>query len=284
LRQGSNGLAAIEEIRRSLRQQIPALILTGDISSKALRTYAEKRIPHVSKPAKLREVIGAIHDLLADRKVEEISRIDLPVKTGAASERLIEIIDDDRGVRDSVRTLFNGIGWSVASYVSAEDYLSQYSSDRQSCLLIDAYLPGMSGLGLLRVLKQRGHPYPMIVITGFSDVPMAVEAMQHGAIDFIEKPFSAVEIHASVEKAFELSRNHNEVSERRDAARAKLASLTHRQSEILERIVAGEPNKIIAAEMNLSQRTVENHRASIMRRTGSSSLSMLLRLVTAAEK
>lgn len=285
LSQGLNGLEAIDEIRGIVGRQIPALILTGDISSNALRKYAQKKIPHINKPAKLREVIGAIHDLLASRQETELPKVD-PAKEDdhADSRRLIEIIDDDKGVRDNVQTLFNGAGWLVTSYVSAEDYLSRYSSERRSCLLIDAYLPGMNGLELLRLLRERGHAYPIIVITGHSEVAMAVEAMKRGAMDFIEKPFSAEEIHTSVGKAFELSRNHNEQSERRETARAKLAQLTTRQSQILERIVAGEPNKIIAAEMKLSQRTVENHRASIMRRTGSSSLSMLLRLVAAAEK
>ncbi|TWF48087.1 CheR family methyltransferase [Neorhizobium alkalisoli] len=284
LSQGLSGLETIEEIRGIVGRQIPALILTGDISSNALRKYAQKKIPHINKPAKLREVIGAIHDLLGYRQETEIRKVEPAIKADPDSGRLIEIIDDDKGVRDNVQTLFNGTGWSVASYISAEDYLSRYSSERRSCLLIDAYLPGMNGLELLRVLRERGDAYPIIVITGHSDVAMAVEAMKRGAVDFIEKPFSAEEIHTSVERAFELSRNHNEQSEQREAARAKLGQLTRRQSQILERIVAGEPNKIIAAEMKLSQRTVENHRASIMRRTGSSSLSMLLRLVAAAEK
>lgn len=284
LSHGLNGLEAIEEIRRMVGQQIPALILTGDISSNALRKYAQKKIPHLNKPAKLREVIAAIYDLLAHSQGMESPKLDPAVNTDVEPGCWIEVIDDDRGVRDSVQNLFNDTGWSVASYTSAEDYLSRYSSERRSCLLIDAYLPGMSGLELLRMLKERDHAYPVIVITGHSEVAMAVEAMKLGAVDFIEKPFSAEEIYRSVKKAFELSRNHNEHSERREEARAKLAQLTLRQSQILERIVAGEPNKIIAAEMKLSQRTVENHRASIMRRTGSSSLSRLLRLVAAAEK
>lgn len=284
LSHGMDGLEAIEEIRHIVGRPIPALILTGDISSNALRKYARKKIPHITKPAKLREVIGAIYDLMTSRQEREIPAIDPTVISEADSGRLIEIIDDDRGVRDSVQTVFNGAGQSVTRYISAEDYLSGYNSERRSCLLIDAYLPGMSGLELLRVLNERGHAHPIIIITGHSDVHMAVEAMKSGAVDFIEKPFSADEIHTSVEKAFELSRNSHEQSERSEVARAKLAHLTRRQSQILERIVAGEPNKIIAAEMKLSQRTVENHRASIMRRTGSSSLSMLLRLVAAAEK
>jgi two-component system CheB/CheR fusion protein len=284
LSQGSNVLAAIEDIHRIVGRQIPALILTGDISKNALQTYAQKNIPYINKPAKLREVIGALHDLLAYRQKKELPKADPIIDDQTDPGFLVEIIDDDEGVRDNVKTLFNGIGWAVEPYVSAEDYLSRSSSDQPSCLLVDAYLPGMSGLELLRVLKQRGHSPPAIVITGHSDVSMAVEAMKDGAVDFIEKPFSAEEIHRSAVKAFELSRNRSELSERREAARAKLAQLTSRQRQILERIVAGVPNKLIAAEMRLSQRTVENHRASIMRRTGSNSFSMLLRLVAAAEE
>jgi len=124
----------------------------------------------------------------------------------------------------------------------------------------------------------------MIIITGHSDVQMAVEAMKRGAVDFVEKPFSSQEIQLSVRKASLSSRNINERSERREAARKTLSALTTRQRQILERILGGKPNKSIAAEMRISQRTVENHRASIMRRTGSASLPALLRVVVAAEE
>ncbi len=281
LSEGADGLAAIESVRSILNSKVPALILTGDISSKTLRKYAHHRVPHLNKPVKLRDVLSSIGDLLS-RSREEKSAPRIAASRGeGATERHIEVIDDEAGVRDNIRDLFRGAGWSVGTYISAEEYLAAYVPERGSCLLVDAYLPGMSGLELLSMLKERGHRSPVIVVTGHSDVPMAVEAMKSGAIDFIAKPFSSDEIYHSVRRALELSRDTNE---RRETAQTKLAGLTRRQREILERIVRGQPNKIIAAEMKLSQRTVENHRASIMRRTESASLSALLRLVVAAEE
>ncbi len=284
LSQGMDGLTAIAEVRRMLGRDIPALVLTGNISSHTLRKYAQNKIPHLNKPAKLRDIIDAIDDLLAygpDRS-SPVKRTPVRNDIDDDTDKLIELIDDDQGIRDSLETLFQGTGWSVVSYASAEEYLSLYSGDRVSCLMVDAYLPSMGGLELLRILKERGHRHPVIVITGHSDVRMAVEAMRHGAVDFIEKPFSAREIQASVRQADALSRGRHQRSEEREEAQEILAQLTRRQRQILERIVAGQPNKIIAAEMEISQRTVENHRASIMRRTGSASFPALLKLVASA--
>jgi len=137
---------------------------------------------------------------------------------------------------------------------------------------------------LLRLLKERHHRFPVIVITGRSDVRMAINSMRYGAAYFIEKPFSYQEIYRSVQSALERSRDANEREERRETARATLATLTRKQRQILDRIVQGQANKIIAADLKLSQRTVENHRASIMRRTKSTSLPALLRLVLNAEE
>lgn len=278
---GSDGLEAIAEIRSILGRKIPALVLTGDISSRALKNYAKQQIPHITKPTKLPELVAAIHHLLSHAQETNLTKA--PSTAEAASRGCVEIIDDDPGVRENVEAIFAGIGFFVVSYTSAEDYLARHSVQHSTCILIDAYLPGMDGLQLLKLLKERGCRSPIVVITGHSDVSMAVEAMKHGAIDFIEKPFSAEEIQASVQTAFELLESNDQHTNRREAARTKLGQLTQRQSQILARIVAGEPNKIIAAEMKLSQRTIENHRASIMRRTGSTSLSMLLRLVATAE-
>lgn len=280
---GMDGLAVIGEVRRMLAHRVPALVLTGNVSSHALRKYGQHRVPHLNKPAKLRDIVDAIDDLLAYRQVHS-PVLDIREEPDEAADLLIDIIDDDPGVREGLRDLFKGTGWSAQTYRSGEEYLERYRADRASCVLLDAYLPGMGGLDLLRILRERGHRFPVIIITGHSDVQMAVEAMKQGAVDFIEKPFSTEEIHASVQKAFDLFRDRGQRSERREEAQAVLARLTHRQRQILERIVAGQPNKIIAAEMEISQRTVENHRASIMRRTASTSFPALLRLVVAAEE
>jgi len=281
---GGNGIAAIEDIRQALRRNVPALILTGDISSKALTTFAQHEIPYLHKPVKLKDVVQVVETLVVRQtgeRAEHVSELeDMESMTG----RLIEVIDDEKDIRDHLRALFEGEGWTVATYVSAEEYIADYKPDRSGCLLVDAYLPGMVGMELLRLLKERQHRFPVIVITGHSDVRMAIDAMRYGAADFIEKPISYQELYRSVRSALDRSRDANEREERREAARATLATLTRKQRQILDRIVQGQANKIIAADLKLSQRTVENHRASIMRRTKSASLPALLRLVLNAEE
>ena len=153
---------------------------------------------------------------------------------------------------------------------------------REACLVIDAYLPGMDGLELLRRLSDAGHRLPAIMITGNSDVPMAVQAMKAGASDFIEKPISRDELLASVERALEQSRDSSKLSAWREDAASHVAGLTPRQHQIMELVLAGHPSKNIAADLGISQRTVENHRASIMKKTGSKSVPALARLALAA--
>lgn len=283
LHPGMDGITAINHIRDLLGRVTPALILTGDISSITLRQCLRHKITHLNKPAKLKDIVNAIVVLQTRFQNSELSNHAATTEDSVVCT-LIEIIDDDAGVRDSVEVFFGEGAWSVITYISAEDYLAQYDPNRVSCLLIDAHLPGMSGLDLLSGLKEKHHQFPMIIVTGHSDVHMAVEAMKRGAVDFVEKPFSSKEIQLSVRKALLSSRNTGERAERRDAARRTLSVLTSRQRQILDRILRGQPNKIIAAEMKISQRTVENHRASIMRRTGSASLPALLRIVVATEE
>ncbi len=281
---GGNGIAVIEEIRQVLFRNVPALILTGDISGKTLSDFAQHEIPYLHKPAKLKDVVQAVETLVVRQTGERAAQVSEAELMEPMRGRLIEVIDDQQDIRDNLRALFEGEGWVVATYVSAEEYLADYKPDRSGCLLVDAYLPGMVGMELLRLLKERHHRFPVIVITGRSDVRMAINAMRYGAADFIEKPFSYQDIYRSVLLAFERSRDANEREERRETARATLAMLTRKQRQILDRIVQGQANKVIAADLKLSQRTVENHRASIMRRTKSASLPALLRLVLNAEE
>ena len=141
----------------------------------------------------------------------------------------------------------------------------------------------MSGLELLQQLKNDGNRLPAIMITGQGDVPMAVEAMRAGAADFIEKPIHRKELFASIEHALEHIRDSAKLSVRQKAAVTRLARLTARQRQIMELVLAGHPSKNIAADLGISQRTVENHRAAIMKKTGSHSLSALIRLALAAD-
>ncbi len=171
---------------------------------------------------------------------------------------------------------------SVDSYASCEAFLEAFDPGKPACLLIDAYLPGMSGFELLEKLHNDGHRLPAIMITGNADVPMAVKAMKAGALDFIEKPIGREELITSIERALELSQDSGKLQKVRESAAAHLAGLTPRQRDVMERVLAGQPSKNIASDLGISQRTVENHRASIMKRTGSKSLPALARLALLA--
>ena len=193
------------------------------------------------------------------------------------------MVDDDSAVREAMRDLLREDGRKVEIYPSSEAFLDAYRPGREGCLLVDARMPGMGGLELLQRLKRQGNRLPAIMITGQGDVPMAVEAMKAGAVDFIEKPIGRDELFASIEHALEHTRDSAKWSVRREAAATRLAGLTARQRQIMELVLAGHPSKNIAADLGISQRTVENHRAAVMKKTGSHSLSALIRLVLAAD-
>ena len=173
-------------------------------------------------------------------------------------------------------------GRRVEVYASGEAFLEAYRPGTEGCLLVDAVMPGMGGFGVLQRLKDDGQRLPAIMITGNGDVHMAVRAMQAGAIDFIEKPIGRNELLASIDQALEQMRDSAKRSAWHDAAATRIACLTARQRQILEMVLDGQPSKNIASDLGISQRTVENHRASIMMKTGSKSLAALARLALAA--
>jgi two-component system CheB/CheR fusion protein len=193
------------------------------------------------------------------------------------------VVDDDDAVREAMRDLLQEDGRTVEIYASSEAFLAAYRPGREGCLLVDAQMPGMSGLALLQRLHSEGNRLPAIMITGQGDVPMAVEAMKAGAADFIEKPIRRDELFASIERALRHTRDSAKVFVSREAAATRLACLTSRQRQIMELVLAGHPSKNIAADLGISQRTVENHRAAVMKKTGSHSLSALIRLALAAD-
>jgi two-component system, chemotaxis family, CheB/CheR fusion protein len=195
---------------------------------------------------------------------------------------VVYVVDDDGDLRCAIRSILEQDGRLVEDYEDAESFLAAYRPGRDACLLIDADLPGISGLNVLRRLKDTGHPLPTIMITGRSDVPTAVEAMKAGASDFLEKPFRGVELLRGVARALELSRGSGKLTEWRKDAANHLAGLTRRQQQILEMVLAGHPSKNIAADLGISRRTVESHRASIMKKAGVRSLPALARLALAA--
>jgi two-component system CheB/CheR fusion protein len=280
---GMNGIEISEKLRRELNRQIPFIILTGDISTQALRDIALHDCVQFNKPVKLRALMQAIENLLAKPPAAPAPRPVHPAEASGASGRSkIFVVDDDDDVREAIRIVLEDDGRIVESYSSCETFLAAYRPEKSACLLIDAYLPGMSGLELLRKLHDDGHRLPAIMITGNSDVSIAVEAMKAGALDFIEKPIGREELIASIERALEMSQDSVKLAEWRESAATHLAGLTPRQREVMERVLAGHPSKNIAADLGISQRTVENHRASIMKRTGSKSLPALARLALVA--
>lgn len=283
---GINGLEVTATLRDTLREEIPVIILTGDISTAALRDIARQSCVHLNKPVKLTELVHTIQRLLPTPPPTVTALVPAQAShaVGAADAPgapVIYVVDDDGPLREGIRSVLEDDGRAVEDYATCEAFLDAYRPGREACLLIDAYLPGMKGLELLQRLRDAGHRLPAIMITGRSDVPMAVQAMKAGASDFIEKPVSRSELLASVERALEQSRNSSKRVARRESAAQSIAGLTPRQHQIMDLVLAGHPSKNIAADLGISQRTVENHRASIMKKTGSKSLPALARLALA---
>lgn len=280
---GMNGLQISAKVRDHLRRQIPVIILTGDISTGTLRDIALENCVHLHKPAKLEELMQVIQRLLPPLQPAVYARTPAPPKaTDRPEPPVIYVVDDDSHIREGISRVLEENGQTVEAYSTCEAFLADYRPDREACLLIDAYLPGMSGLEMLQWLKEGGHRLPAIMITGYGDVPMAVQAMKAGAMDFIEKPVGVDDMLASIKRALEQSRDSTKLTAWRADAAKRVAGLTPRQRQIMELVLAGHPSKNIAADLGISQRTVENHRAAIMKKTGSKSLPALARLALAA--
>ena len=271
---GMNGLQAAARLRERFRHPIPVVVLTGAVSTETAGIIAGQNCVRLSKPVKSEILIRAINQLLPGPP--------RPQAQAAAAGVVIYVVDDDAQLRGAIRELLEADGRTVMDFESSEDFLEAYQPGREACLLVDAYLPRMTGLDLLRRLRADGHALPSIMITGNSDVPMAVEAMKAGASDFVEKPISALDLIAGINRALEQSKDSGKRIAWRENAAAHLACLTQRQREIMDMVLAGHPSKNIAADLGISQRTVENHRASIRKRTGAKSLPALARLALAA--
>jgi two-component system response regulator FixJ len=198
------------------------------------------------------------------------------------AKQLVYIVDDDEAVRDSLSLLLVTRGYTVRAFVSAPEFLSAAPSLRPGCLIADIRMPEMDGLELQQRLIERALPFPLIVITGHGDVPLAVRAMKVGAIDFIEKPFPAETIINSAAAALARLAESPDRDAVAATAIAKLALLTPREREVLQGLLAGLPNKSIAYDLAISPRTVEIHRARIMNKMGARSLSELIRMSLAA--
>jgi two-component system CheB/CheR fusion protein len=275
---GMNGLELGIALRERLHHEVPLIVLSADILASTPGNRALQHCEQLRKPVKLKELRQAIQRLLPDAQAAEhpAGVVD------ATQNAVISIVDDDRHIRAAIRSVLEGEGMIVEEFESSEAFLAAYRPEQEGCLLIDAYLPGMSGLELLDRLTETGHALAAIMITGHGDVPMATQAMKAGASDFLEKPVGRSDLLASIDTALSESRDNGILSARREAAVDHVACLTPRQRQVMELVLAGHPSKNIAADLGLSQRTVENHRASVMRKTGSKSLPALARLVVAA--
>lgn len=273
---GRDGLELAKALRAALMQShgrtVPVIMLTGDISIEALARFAAHDIVRLSKPVRAPELVAAIAAALEQTPPSEIST------TG-----LVHVIDDDADVLDQLGAVLTDFNFSVRLHESAEAFRAAWTGDIDCCLLVDAMLPGESGIDLLRSLKAASALPPSVVITGVGDIGMAVTAMQAGALDFIEKPAHGQAIIDSIRRAFGSVTDAGTADADRAAATARLAPLTPRQRQVMTMVLDGAPSKNIAADLNLSQRTVEHHRAEIMHRTGCRSLPELARLVMIAD-
>jgi two-component system response regulator FixJ len=196
----------------------------------------------------------------------------------------VHIVDDEEPVRKSLAFLLATAGFTVRLHESATAFLAAAASIREACLVTDLRMPDMSGVDLLRQLQARKIRLPAIVITGHGDVPMAVEAMKAGALDFIEKPFDDDVLIAAIKRAATTLDTGPAIREDVDAIHARLALLTERERQVLSGVVAGLPNKSIAYDLEISPRTVEVHRASVMSKMQAKSLPELVRMVLAANQ
>lgn len=194
----------------------------------------------------------------------------------------VYIVDDDQAIRHAMELLMRSVGLDYEIFHSGNDFLAGHSNERAGCLVLDIRMPGLGGLELQEKLNAMGSTLPIIFITGHGDVPMAVEAMQKGAVDFIQKPFRDQELLDRIGEAIKADQERRSAREEQTAVRSRIEKLTNREREVLDLVVTGKPNKVIAYELGVSQRTVEIHRARVMEKMEAKSLADLVRMHMAA--
>lgn len=198
------------------------------------------------------------------------------------TEPVVHVIDDDEAMRESLAFLLDTAGFTSRTYESAVEFLEQIEGLPEGCIVTDVRMPELSGLDLVRRLNALGHKHPVIVITGHGDVPLAVEAMKAGVVDFLEKPFNDETLLSAIRTALSGQRRSQQQDNDKLRFEATLAGLSPRERDVLHGVVAGKPNKIIAYELGISPRTVEVYRANVMTKTGAGSLSELVRMALLA--
>lgn len=195
----------------------------------------------------------------------------------------IYIIEDDEAVRDSLSLMLDSVGHKVKEFATADAFLSNYTPNLSGCIVLDIRMPGMDGMELQTRLNALNSILPIIFVTGHGDVPMAVEAMQRGAMDFVQKPYREQELLGKISAALKLDEENRQSLQQKQAIAEHIASLTPREREVMDGMVAGKANKVIAYDLDISQRTVEIHRARVMEKLNAKSLAHLVRMVLTIE-
>ncbi len=198
-----------------------------------------------------------------------------------AMEPVVYVVDDDQAMVESLSWIIESVGLKAKTYTRALDFLETYNPEQHGCLLLDVRMPGMSGPELQAKLNALSHhpTMPIIFISGHGDVPLAVRVMKAGAVDFLTKPFNDQVLLESINKALRLDKLNREKQQESAQAEAKFALLSPREVQVLQGIVAGKQNKVISAELKISLKTVEAHRASVMKKMGVKSVPELVKLV-----
>lgn len=197
------------------------------------------------------------------------------------TEATVYLVEDDDAVRDSLQMVLESVGHKVASYSRADTFLEDFSTDMAGCMVLDIRMPGMNGMELQRQLNSRNSILPIIFVTGHGDVPMAVEAMQRGAVDFVQKPYREEELLSKIQQAITADAENRADLEEKHKITERLADLTPREKQVMDLMIEGKANKVIAYDLDISQRTVEIHRARVMEKMGVRSLAHLVRMVMA---
>jgi two-component system, chemotaxis family, CheB/CheR fusion protein len=279
-----NGVQIAETVRSVLGWQVPVIILSGDVRARKLPDVTSRGYVSITKPAKAAELSQLVQQLLTGLQWRKVtSTAASPFESPwAKTDATIFIVDDDRDIRDAMRELLANAGYRVKTNADAQAFLNSHRAEDEGCLIVDVRMPGMNGLEMLARLAIAGNRLPAIVITGKGDIAMAVQAMRAGAADFIEKPVNPETLLAAVDRVLRNAASPAQRSAMRAAAAMRIASLTKREREVMGLVVLGYLNKEIAARLGINQRTVEVHRAAVMKKTGASSLSELVRFEIAA--
>lgn len=194
-------------------------------------------------------------------------------------QQTVYVVEDDEAVRDSLELLLKSDGKPVKTFESANAFLKDYSDKMAGCIVLDIRMPGMDGMELQKKLNEKHSILPIIFVTGHGDVPMAVDAMKEGAVDFIQKPYREEALLDKIEAALEQDLEQRKTLDEKQEIIRRVKSLTPREAEIMDRMIAGQANKVIAIELEISQRTVEIHRSRVMHKMGTHSLAHLVRMV-----